>query len=230
MKFEKLLKDNPFTLVVSLPNNHLDLAKAALDGGADAVKVHINVLHAASGNLFGDFEHNREFLTRLVELAGERPVGLVPGAADAFITEKELLELEDIGIDFFSVYSEHLPVFVLHAQKVTKMVALHDTFNEILPAVKDSEIDVVEASIMKTTEYGKPLSYFDVLQYRKICQAVKQPVLIPTQKAVLPEEVFALKDAGCKAVMIGANVMRDQSAQACFEATAAFRKAVDALR
>lgn len=230
MKFEKLLKENPFTLVVSLPNNKLDLAKAALDAGADAVKVHINVLHAASGNLFGDFEHNRKFLNDLVALAGERPVGLVTGGADNHLKEAELPLLEDLGVDFFSCYSEHLPAFMLKTKKLTRMVALHNTYDEILPAVKGSEIDVVEASIMKTTEYGKPLRYFDVLQYRKICQAVKQPVLIPTQKAILPEEVFALKDAGCKAVMIGANVMRDQSADACYEATLAFRKAVDALK
>ena len=230
MRFEKLLKENPFTLVVSLPNNKLDLAKAALDAGADAVKVHINVLHAASGNLFGDFEHNREFLTRLVELAGERPVGLVTGGADMHLTQAELPQLEALGVDFFSCYSEHLPAFMLKTEKLTKMVAIHDTYDEILSAVRDSEIDVVEASIMKTTEYGKPLRYFDVLQYRKICRAVNQPVLIPTQKAILPEEVFALKDAGCKAVMIGANVMRDQSAEACYDAALAFRRAVDALK
>ena len=230
MRFEKLLKENPFTLVVSLPNNKLDLAKAALDAGADAVKVHINVLHAASGNLFGDFEHNREFLTKLVELAGERPVGLVTGGADMHLTQAELPQLEALGVDFFSCYSEHLPAFMLKTEKLTKMVAIHDTYDEILSAVRDSEIDVVEASIMKTTEYGKPLRYFDVLQYRKICRAVNQPVLIPTQKAILPEEVFALKDAGCKAVMIGANVMRDQSAEACYDAALAFRRAVDALK
>ncbi|MBQ6293093.1 MAG: hypothetical protein IJK77_04405 [Lachnospiraceae bacterium] len=230
MKFEKILKENPFTLVVSLPNNKLDLARAALDAGADAVKVHINVLHAASGNLFGDFEHNRSFLTDLVKLAGDRPVGVVTGGADEHLTETELPEFEGIGIDFFSCYSEHLPVFMLKSQKLTKMVAIHDTYDEILDAVADSEIDVVEASIMKTTEYGKPLRYFDVLQYRKICQAVKQPVLVPTQKGIRPEEVFALKAAGCRAVMIGANVMRDQSAEACYEATLAFRRAVDALK
>jgi len=55
-------------------------------------------------------------------------------------------------------------------------------------------------------------------------------VLIPTQKGILPEEVFALKDAGCKAVMIGANVMKGQDAASCYEATLAFRKAVDALK
>lgn len=229
MKFEKLLREKPFSLVVSLPANDPALAEAALKAGADAVKVHLNVLHAASGNLFGDLDRNRAFLTRLIQMAGNKPVGLVPGGADAFISEAERTELEDMGVDFISCYAEHLPAFMLKSPTLTKMVALHDSYNEILSAVKDSEINVVEASIMKTSAYGKPLTFFDILEYRKICQAVSQPVLVPTQKAVLPEEVFALKNAGCKAVMIGANVMRDQSAQAVYEATGAFRKAVDAL-
>lgn len=229
MRFQKLLQNNPFSLVVSLPANKLDLAKAALDGGADAIKVHINVLHAASGNLFGSFEQNKHFLEELVKLAGDRPVGLVPGAADAFVTEEEIHAVADLGIDFFSCYSEHLPVFMLKQQRLTRMVALHDTFDEVLCAIRSSEVEVVEASILKTTEYRKPLTFFDVLRYRKICQSVSQPVLIPTQKAIRPDEVFALKDAGCKAIMIGANVMKDQSAEACYQATFAFRKAVNEL-
>ena len=40
MKFKELIEGNKFSLVVSLPSNNLELAKAALDGGAQAVKVH----------------------------------------------------------------------------------------------------------------------------------------------------------------------------------------------
>lgn len=229
MRFHKMLQENPFSLVASLSSNNLDLAKAALDGGADAVKVHINVLHAASGNLFGSFEDNREFLTKLLEMAGDRPVGAVLGGGDAYITEEEKRELEDMGLDFVSCYAEHFPAFMLKGDKITKMVALHDTYETVLPAVKNSEIQVVEASIMHASQYGSPLTYFDLLQYRKICEAVTQPVLIPTQKKIKPEEVFALRDAGCKAVMIGAVVVGDTTAESWYKATCAYRNAVDQL-
>ena len=48
MRFVQLMDQRKFTLVVSLPSNDLELAKAALEGGADAVKVHCNVWHRAS--------------------------------------------------------------------------------------------------------------------------------------------------------------------------------------
>ena len=38
MKFKELIEGNKFSLVVSLPSNNLELAEAALDGGAQAVK------------------------------------------------------------------------------------------------------------------------------------------------------------------------------------------------
>ena len=87
MGFVELLSDRKFTLVVSLPANDLNLAKAALEGGADAVKVHCNVWHRASGHTFGTFEENKDFLKDLISLCGDVPVGLVPGTSEAFITE-----------------------------------------------------------------------------------------------------------------------------------------------
>ena len=80
MKLKKLIGENKFSLVVSLPANNLAFAEAALKGGAQAVKVHINVKHQASGNVFGTFKENKDFLRDLVRLCGDTPAGLVPGA------------------------------------------------------------------------------------------------------------------------------------------------------
>ena len=229
MKLHRMLKNKKFSLVVSLPANDLELAAAAVKGGAQAVKVHMNVLHAASKNSFGSFEDNRSFLEKLISLAGEIPVGAVPGGADRFITPDEMRQLETMGLDFFSSYAEHLPPFMMESYALSKMVALHDTYAQILDAVAKSEIDVVEASIMPVSEYGKPLRYFDLLAYADIAAKTNKPVLVPTQKSILPEEVRHLYEAGCKAVMIGVNVMENISPEACLKAASAFREAVDAL-
>ena len=46
-----------FSLIVSLPKNDYNLAKAAWESGADAIKVHINVKHNASKQVFEDLTH-----------------------------------------------------------------------------------------------------------------------------------------------------------------------------
>lgn len=231
LDYKEMICSNKMSLVVSLPANDLELAKAALRGGAQALKVHLNVWHRASGNTFGDFEHQKEFLKELIALAQDVPVGLVPGADEAFITEDEMHRLEEMGIGFFSCYSDNLPAFLVYSQKIRHMVAIHNNYDDhILNGVRSSPlVDVLECSIMPGEVYGSPLVYSDVLRYTDVVQKTGKPVLIPTQKKIQPGEVRALHDAGCKAVMIGAIVMGGKTPAECERATAAFREAVEAV-
>ena len=169
MKFKELIEGNKFSLVVSLPSNNLELAKAALDGGAQAVKVHCNVWHRASGHTFGTYAENREFLQQLITLCKDVPVGLVPGGEDAFITPEERLELENMGLGFFSSYSQHLPCHMMESKVLTKMVAIDYTYTEnTLDAVRSSGIDVLECSVQPGENYGTDLNYADILGYIKV--------------------------------------------------------------
>lgn len=59
VEFNQLVTNRKFTLVASLPANRIDLAKAALEGGAQAIKVHMNVWHRASNNTFGSFRKTK---------------------------------------------------------------------------------------------------------------------------------------------------------------------------
>lgn len=231
MKLHRILAEKKFSLVVSLPENSLDLARAALEGGCDAVKVHVNVWHRASGHTFGTYQENKDFLRELVLLCGEVPVGLVPGGADAFISAEERLEIEAMGVDFFSSYAQHLPVHMMESAVLTKMPAIDPTYTQnTLDAIRTSRIDVLECSIQPGELYGTPLNYADILRYADISAKTGKPTLIPTQKAIHPSEVRHLYEAGCKAIMIGAIVMgKEPSSEQVKAVTREFRAAIDRL-
>lgn len=231
MDFKEVVNENRFTLVVSLPENNLELARAALEGGAQAIKVHANVWHRASGHTFGTYEENRQFLKELIDLCKDVPVGLVPGGEDAFITREERLEVEQMGLRFFSSYIHHLPCYMMESRVLTKMAAIDDTYDQnTLEAVRQSGIDILECSIQPGARYGTPLNYADILRYSHISAKAGKPTLIPTQKKICPEEVKHLYEAGCKAVMIGAIVMgKEPSAEQVKKVTGQFRNAVDRL-
>ena len=231
MKFSDMLRDKKFSLLVSLPANDLKLAQAALEGGADAIKVHCNVWHRASGHTFGTYDENKEFLRQLIRLCGDTPVGLMPGTSEAFIKEADRLELEEMGVSYVSAYSHHLPCFMMETEKLTNAVAIDLTYsNDTLDAVRDSDIEVLEASIVKGEDYGKELYYADILRYAQIAAKCGKPCVVPTQKKIKPSEVKHLYRAGCKAIMIGAVVIgQDPSPGELRAVTAAFRQAVDAL-
>ena len=231
MDFKDLMRTQKFTLVVSLPSNDLTLAKAALEGGADAVKVHCNVWHRASGHTFGTYEENKPFLKELIALCGDVPVGLVPGTDEAFITEPELRELEEMGLGFLSAYSHHLPSFAMDSERITNAVAIGSGYREAdLEAIRDSDIQVLECSVVRGEEYGQDLTCADILRYSSIVKRTGKPCMVPTQKKIRPEDVKSLSRAGCKALMIGAIVFgQDPAPEELRTVTEAFRKAVDAL-
>ena len=231
MNFKDRICARKFTLIVSLPSNDLELAKAALEGGADAIKVHCNVWHRASGHSFGSYQDNREFLNELIQLCGDVPVGLMPGTDEVFITNEDRLELEEMGLSFTSAYWHHLPRFMMKSRKLTNMVAIDYRYTqETLDAVRNSEIPVLEASVMEGKDYGQPLEEADIQRYAQIVVKTGKPCVIPTQKRIQPAQVKDLYQAGCKAIMIGAVVFgQNPTPEQLRDATRAFRQAVDAL-
>src|SRR5699024_7079705 len=82
------------------------------NGGADAIKVHLNVDHRASGNDFGSLEKHYEFFEKLAnEFDG--PLGVVPGDSPLKISRTELEELEKMGFNYYSIYMKQMPTFML---------------------------------------------------------------------------------------------------------------------
>ena len=228
MKFHQMIARNKFTLVASLPENSLALAEAAMKGGAQAIKVHVNVWHRASGHTFGTFAENKQFLRELVRLCGDVPAGLVPGGADAFVSIEERDEMGALGIDFFSSYAAHLPNYMMDSKTLSRMAAIDSAYNQnTLDGVNRYPPDVLECSIQPGEVYNEKLCYADMLRYADIAAKVKIPALIPTQKWMSPGDVRHLYAVGCKALMIGAVVMGKEPDPAAVEQScAAFAAAI----
>lgn len=224
------LQNHSFTLLVSLPHNEVALAEAALRGGARGLKVHLNVHHAASGTQFGSFAQERDVLAQIAELAKahDASVGVVPGGAP-FASEAEFAELAKLGIDYFDAYAADAPAWTLTQNHLDKMLAAH--YGASMKFVKSLEtlgMQLCEASILPHEQYGQPLRVLDVAAYQQICQTLKTPVIVPTQKKILPAEMQILRDAGVKALLIGAVVTGDQP-ESIEKATAEFAQETNKL-
>lgn len=225
-------------LVVSLPANEVELARAAAEAGADAIKVHMNVRHDASGTAFGTFteEHAR---VREIIAAVKCPVGLMPGADPKTLpTAEELVSLHKSGLDFLDIYSHHMPLWFLELPH-RLILALHsfDGFVEgpyyqthfvWPPDAMRNRFAMCEASIIPHSEYGSPFTFADLRRLRILQEYVDVPLLVPTQKAITPYDAQWLKRSGTGGLMIGA-IVTGSSAMSIANATAAYRKAIDAV-
>ncbi|HZG13776.1 MAG TPA: hypothetical protein VE710_02040 [Candidatus Bathyarchaeia archaeon] len=225
-RFEQALKDRPFLLMVSLPQNDVELAKAAIEEGADGLKVHINAYHRASGNRFGPLSHYLEPFRAIRDLF-DGPLGIVPGGSFHEVNPDEAKQFASLGIDFTSIYGHHLPPALLKLDGVASTFAIHDQFDlELLDAVKDFPMTALEASVIPGREYGTPLTFADLLKYRYLVKKAEIPVIVPTQRRITPADVPVLRETGIRALLVGA-VAIGKTADEIKRSIAAFRQAID---
>ncbi len=216
-----------FVLIASLPRNSVDLARAAVNGGADAIKVHANVSHFASGTTFGTFEQERPVYEEILK-AIQVPLGIVPGGEEACCTLEEMQEAHGMGFDFWDIFWHHAPLYLFDVNGMGRMMAVDSTFTSDRVGFISQKIDLVEGSVIPQTGYRNTLKAMDLTIYQQLCMASECPVAIPTQRAVKPEEVWHLERAGARGVVIGA-VVTGHEPQEFERVTRRFREAIDRL-
>ena len=203
------LTQNDWTLLVSLPRNDVELARAALRGGAQGLKVHLNVEHFASGTRFGSWDEERDVLARIVEIArdGGASVGVVPGANGAFASPDDFRGLAEIGIDYFDAYPFDCPAWALAQTELdVMMAAFHGYDLSEFAGMEKLGMTLCEASILGHDDYGKSLTARDVARYAQLVQLLSVPVIVPSQKKIEPGDVAALRASGARGLLIGAIV------------------------
>jgi hypothetical protein len=199
-----LLAERP-RLIVSLPLNSPDLARAAAAGGADVLKIHINVRHEASGTEFGSLSEERDAIEQILGVG--LPTGIVPGVADSLPSRAEMHELAEMGIDFFDLYDHDMPAWMTRFEDMTRTVAISNlTPIASLDAFEQMGFEMLEAAVVPHEGYGEMLSAADLARYREIRSATRLPIIVPTQRAIAPDDAPALIDTGINALMIGAIV------------------------
>lgn len=228
MDFLSVLKKNKPALIMSLPGNDPALARAAAEAGADVIKVHMNVQHRASGLRFGTFEEEKEVLKEIKAIAGHLPIGIVAGNCVEDV-ERDCLSANRLGYDFVSLYAAATPLSVLEYPDMKKMIALAPGYSlEDVRLLSKIGADVLEASVMQPETYGRRLTAKELLEYASITEHSLLPVVIPTQRAIRPEEVRILSEIGISGIMIGA-VVTGKTEETIRRSVSEFRSAIDRL-
>lgn len=201
MVFTDLLNSKSKLLVVSLPDNNIEYARAAIESGADAIKFHINVKHRVTGKIHATWPQIKDLVKKTgAEL--ECCMGIVPGA-EVMASEAEIEEMEAHGLSFLDVYVDYSPIYILKSG-ISKMLALNYTYNpSMVNHLETIGADSVEVSIVDPSDYGSPLTVMDLLKYRDVIESTSLPCFIPTQKKILPSEVRELVTIGFRGFIVG---------------------------
>ena len=89
---------------------------------------------------------------------------------------------------------------MLNRTKLKIAAAIDGNFQyEELPVLtRRQDVAMLEASIMDKTEYGHPLNLRDLVKYELIATGSFKPVLVPTQKRLLPSDLLLLREVESK--------------------------------
>lgn len=199
-RLTKALREGEFPVIVSLARHDLDLAKAAIEAGAFAIKVHLNAYHRATGTTFGSFAEERPFFEDLATLGV--PL-LVMAGQERVPSPEEMDVLADLGFEGFNIYVSDMQPHLLQS-KLRPIPALGEaSTDEDLTRILDIPGAMMEASVASFADYGKPLDETDLDRYRTIASKADIPVIAPSQKKFVPDDVPKLRDAGIAAPLLG---------------------------
>jgi hypothetical protein len=189
-----------FPILVSLPRHDIALAQAALDGGASAIKVHLNAYHRASGTTFGSFTEERGFLEALARLGAPM---LVMAGQETVPALPEMDALADLGFEGFNVYIDHLQPHLLQSRLRPMPALSSDSTPADIARVAAIPGALVEASVTPFAGYGQALTDDDLAAYAAIAAKVGVPVIAPSQRKFSPDDMPRLRAAGIAAPLLG---------------------------
>jgi hypothetical protein len=202
LDFRGLLASRRFLVIASLPANDPRMARAAFAAGADAVKVHLNVRHRASGTSFGSWAREGPAIRRILAEA-RGAVGLMPGA-ETLPSRAQLSEIIGLGVSFIDIYEHDMPSWMLELKTTRMPAAAEGTTLKRVRALSRLGADCLEASIQPHQAYGQPLTAADLGKYRVLAKAFGKPVFVPSQKKLVPGDLEKLAKAGAAGVLLGA--------------------------
>lgn len=204
--FYQALTGGEYPIIVSLARHDLDLAKAALDAGATAIKTHLNAYHRATGTTFGSFSEERPFFDKLAKLGC--PL-LVMAGQETVPSSEEMAALAELGFEGFNVYADHMQPHLLQSP-LRPMPALSATTTpDDVTRIASMPGCIIEASIMPFERYRTAMTDADLERYAAVVSAVDVPVIVPSQLELSLHDAKRLREAGISAPLLGAIVTGD---------------------
>ena len=188
-----ILNKEPLTLIVKLPGNTVEMAKAAEASGADAICL--------------SYSEDKDALGDIID-AIKIPVGM--SLDENILTEEEMKDFKKLGFDFIDIPSNDAPDHLLKMGGFGRIVALDPDYSEIdLTRLSERPIDGLDAAIIMPEDWGKDLNVGDLQRYITITMSTTLPVIVPAQKSIRASEVPIIWDTGAKGIMIGKNIIGD---------------------
>lgn len=195
------LESERMALVVSLASNSPELAQAALEGGADALRLPLNAMDPYTGSGIGSYQSERTALLRTVNAVSDIEKGIHAGSKRTLSTY-ELDLLADMGLSFFSIDAVNMPVNMFYYEKMRLMLGLRGLASEEALMANHLLVDYVEECPEGVKGVDQYLSVAELLRFTLLTRKLKVPLAVSTTVPFAPNDVKLLARAGVKILIL----------------------------
>lgn len=200
---QKLREGRPL-IIVELPGNSMELAQAAVEGGADSVIAQLNNEHPVTHTYTGGLELEGAQLKEMVNSIAV-PLGLHLGSQSR-ITKDEWFIINELGVDYVAASIISLPPYVLGMNSLNKIVYLptglpFEHYRSI------GSFDSIVAVSFEAQSQVQPdpqfrLNALDLLNLDTVSRLSPVPVLFRASQDIEEEDVKFIVSRGCSGLIV----------------------------
>ena len=228
MKQWRSLFTSELPIIVEVPKNDIEIVKAVIEGGADAVL--LSVLSQKNQYMTGGVEEEMENINQIASEVSAKK-GLMLGDLRS-IERSEWEILKNLKIDFLAGYPNYIPPFVLRDEVFPIMLyaptGMPLDFYRVL-----SELSGVESLVFyprsQSTEEVK-YNILDMVGFMLVYRSVSKPVLFKVASGIEPDDLIELADRGASGFVLDPSLTGSVDADYFRSFTQKFKGSLSARR
>jgi hypothetical protein len=198
----KLLNQADSPLMAILPHNNDEYARAAYEGGADAIVIGIDKTESMFPGLFGSFDLQEDSINEILSTSSI-PVGISIGDSRP-LTPESWERIATKPFSFVNMYAHHMPPFVLEDRRMEKLVTIGAGYmvEQIKSMSEMDQVVALEAAIVSSQGRTQVFSVLDLSTLRMISKLSTKPVILRAQKRLELGDIRSLSEAGLKGITL----------------------------
>jgi hypothetical protein len=198
----KLLNQADSPLMAILPHNNDEYARAAYEGGADAIVLGIDKTESMFPGLFGSFDLQEDSINEILSTSSI-PVGISIGDSRP-LTPESWERIATKSFSFVNMYAHHMPPFVLEDRRMEKLVTIGAGYmvEQIKSMSEMDQVVALEAAIVSSQGRTQVFSVLDLSTLRMISKLSTKPVILRAQKRLELGDIRSLSEVGLKGITL----------------------------
>lgn len=189
-------------LLAVVPRNDVEVAEAAVRGGANAIALRVCGAGTDLLKETGDVASETQVIRETIQVIGDRAiVGLIIGSNGA-LSPDQLPAVVDLGVDFVAAYPHLTPAGFLELATIGRVAILDHQGGTIARGINDLSVQTALVRLDRPNDSPPHMTVLDVASYRAMADGIHRPIIVFPSWKPMPADLEVLKNAGIEGLAV----------------------------